>query len=831
MMDSSGMMTRSRSRNTTIVPQNDPPVSSDKSDNSEDEDHLRAQGIESLTDSPDEMFKFATTCVLDSISKSNAAREEARRNITFIFDFFNTFEQEHVELQPRIADWRQSMYQSAGNNDIFKKIYRAGETERRIQRYEDRLQQAWSTPSADIIGNVTSKGNRSKHMLQLLAHLSEKVSKAEGMRLLNDARERRLRERGLAAKGFSRKRHLVTSDIKSAVDILKVSIQKGPALRTNQWGKRKRASGETASDRASSAATDDTEENQATTEVSANDIDNISAGENDSGGIGSEGRAAVARNLGHSLQGGDDGDEDDSSITQSLDDDVSVVVYATSSARPYWCIQINNVEQARGHALSNDQAPDPATYDQDSLLHDGVDLELLDDTYARDPFSSQGYQLSEVGRLINPSLGFELGLMMEDTLQKPPFNEAHTIDPKKLMASVHGAANHRLPLQSPQLMALSRQSALPTTDIEGALGTLQPKQWLSASVIDIILALSTPSDIRVIDSALLSAERLSGRQNLSPCELNVEKVYLPINHDTHWSLAIFDRRHHLLHVYDPISENAISLESPRHQIIKQVISALDLEADFPLSVARVPQQSNAYDCGIHLLITTIYDIANIRLPESFDCELWRRLFTVLVKVHADLNASDSSLPGTGSHIYATLPNHRERLVRSKQDLKHITSAIGVLATLQSEKLRTLQEMQERQVALELELHTLHKFISRFENFHHLREEVTLTHLLNRQERGQRMMRSIERQLTTCQKAEKGFRTAMEIAERIRTQRQEVLQEIQGLMKEKAASLRKKAEAFSKEASELEGLMEPSSLSQEWKCAVDEGRVGRLSSDT
>ena len=392
--------------------------------------------------------------------------------------------------------------------------------------------------------------------------------------------------------------------------------------------------------------------------------------------------------------------------------------------------------------------------------------------------------------------------------------DTHTINPTKLLASASGAAT--LPSQLPRLSALSHQSTLPTTGIEGALSTLQPEQWLSASIVDIILTLSTPNGVRVVDSAILSAERMSGGQNLSPCEPTIEKVYLPINYDAHWSLAIIDRRNHLLHIYDSISEDVISEESPRQRIIKQVIGALGLKADFLLSAASVPQQGNTYDWGVHLLITAIYDVTSIKLPPSFDCDLWRRLFTVLVEVHADLNASNSGLLSTASQAHATLLNHKEELVRSKRDLKHVASAIDVLTKLQSAKLRTSQAMQERQVALGSELHTLQNFVSRFENFHHLRDEVTLAHLQNRQERGQRMMRSIERQLTACQKAEKGFKAAKEVAERIRTQRQEVLQEVQGLMKEKAASLREKAEAFSKEALELEGLMEPSSPSQEWR---------------
>ena len=329
MMDSSGMMTRSRSRNTTILQQDHPAGSNDQSDISGEEDHLHAQGIESLTDSSDEMFSFATTCVLNSISKSNTAQEEATHNITFIFDFLNGFEQDHIEMQPRIAAWRQSMYKSAGNNDIFKRIYWAGETKRRIQRYEDRLQQAWPTPSANIISTTTTKKTRSKHMLQLLAHLSEKVSKVGGMRLLNDARQRRLSERGITARGFSQKPQLVTIDVKSAVNNLKGSNVNGPDHHGNQQGKRKRASGEDGSDRASSAAMDDTQENLASVGVGANDASN-----DQNSGVAledpeSEGQTAMGQDSGHSVQGVDE-DDDHASLTEISEEDASVALYAAS---------------------------------------------------------------------------------------------------------------------------------------------------------------------------------------------------------------------------------------------------------------------------------------------------------------------------------------------------------------------------------------------------------------------------------------------------------------------------------------------------------------------
>ncbi|KAF4534192.1 uncharacterized protein LTHEOB_12998 [Lasiodiplodia theobromae] len=153
-------------------------------------------------------------------------------------------------------------------------------------------------------------------------------------------------------------------------------------------------------------------------------------------------------------------------------------------------------------------------------------------------------------------------------------------------------------------------AAVPSSDVLGAIQSLQPGQWLSASAINWSLVVLSPSNVRVLDNTVIELS--------DPAKIHCKK---PLR---------FQENHR--YVVLPLHRNQ------NHW----VVVSLDLdagEADWSYTGGSCGVQKNSYDCGLHVVVTAIHHVAGLSQPENIDSVFWRGLLQHLLLPLADDDVS------------------------------------------------------------------------------------------------------------------------------------------------------------------------------------------------
>ena len=225
---------------------------------------------------------------------------------------------------------------------------------------------------------------------------------------------------------------------------------------------------------------------------------------------------------------------------------------------------------------------------------------------------------------------------------------------------------------------------LPTTNLAGALSTLEPGNCLSASAVELVLSTCCPENARVIDSACFNlGVNKPTPSNLRPCGDHVTKVFLPIHHGNHWTLAIFNRQARIITHYNSLPTQS-TFKDALDRALPIFMSKIAGDKTYPtIAYEELCSQNNSYDCGVHVLITALCAFVNYAPLTFVDTNLWRLVFRSLLteKLQTESHLESfivTSGSSSGETLEANLENYKARLTVSRLSVARAESALNLL---------------------------------------------------------------------------------------------------------------------------------------------------------
>lgn len=198
------------------------------------------------------------------------------------------------------------------------------------------------------------------------------------------------------------------------------------------------------------------------------------------------------------------------------------------------------------------------------------------------------------------------------------------------------------PVTSSGSVAKHAPRHLPDTDRIGALESLSPNAWVSATALELILDRIKPEHCRVLSSGFVpqEANKLSVKKLL---RLKDEtKLWLPINHRDHWILVAVDFHKTTITVYDssPTSHYQQDIDNIMQALASYLNRHEKLQGSkWKTDRQRQHQQSNSDDCGIFVLIFALSDATGSPLPSQISSLQWRQIFRYFIDPIQDVTSS------------------------------------------------------------------------------------------------------------------------------------------------------------------------------------------------
>ena len=183
----------------------------------------------------------------------------------------------------------------------------------------------------------------------------------------------------------------------------------------------------------------------------------------------------------------------------------------------------------------------------------------------------------------------------------------------------------------------------PRSDIEGAVRTLQPGQWLSTTAVDLVLRALLPPTVRIVDGTYLRIGDGSRSSPKTPLRLRSEEAFLvvPLNHQSHWSLAVLDVQARVIDYFDSMRKNDVPVRQIMHRLTMGFPSDKPFQ-EWAFHPQECPLQQNTNDCGVHLLINALRRLAGSKKMASYACDVWRSVFRNLVDGKDDVTEAGKS---------------------------------------------------------------------------------------------------------------------------------------------------------------------------------------------
>ncbi|KAL8910872.1 MAG: hypothetical protein Q9171_003871 [Xanthocarpia ochracea] len=158
----------------------------------------------------------------------------------------------------------------------------------------------------------------------------------------------------------------------------------------------------------------------------------------------------------------------------------------------------------------------------------------------------------------------------------------------------------------------------------GALLSLGPEAWLSATAIELLMDVVRPSDCAFIINSFPSTAKL---------EAKLQKIHKIMSHN--W-LLIHDRKHWLL-IISNIQDSTVDVYnalSSNEENVSRVLTTIKRlpAAKGTWTERRHPEyrQSNSFDCGVFVLVAALCSVAQLPLPLVVDGVHWRKILTCLI---------------------------------------------------------------------------------------------------------------------------------------------------------------------------------------------------------
>lgn len=330
---------------------------------------------------------------------------------------------------------------------------------------------------------------------------------------------------------------------------------------------------------------------------------------------------------------------------------------------------------------------------------------------------------------------------------------------------------------------------LPSTDRLGALGTLQPEQWLSATAIELVLSQwHYQEDFRLVDSSYLDVNHPEEILRKPALRLMGEtRLLLPLNHGNHWTLLLFDFDQRTIHHYDSLAAESSSADARRAAPYVVEHSGKNKES-FAFNSNSVYRQRNGYDCGVCVLVMALHLLANMQIPETYDCSLWRFIFRALLSGEEPVESlkAYTTAPGTlmiddlqasvkGKSQFQNIDvenlrnkcnNHQARCKDAKYARDDAEATVTLLDALMKGCCKHEAILRTRRTEMQTELNVLNGFVDKYAEFKYGQTASTMQALVSNQTTAQSAVDRVERLIRIFEEGNNGRDLALRTGKKI-----------------------------------------------------------------
>ncbi len=221
-----------------------------------------------------------------------------------------------------------------------------------------------------------------------------------------------------------------------------------------------------------------------------------------------------------------------------------------------------------------------------------------------------------------------------------------SLNMSNLQVILGAAGNEEQLVTSSRIITRDAHSNLPDTNRIGALESLSPKTWVSATALELILNCIKPEHCRVLSSGFVPQEANKLLEKNLLRLKDETKLWLPLHHRNHWTLTVVDFYKTTITVYD--SSPTSNYEQEIDNVMQALTSYLKQheklqEFMWKTGQQRQHQQSNSYDCGIFVLIFALSDATGLPIPSQIHGPQWRQIFRYFIDSNEHVISSSATI--------------------------------------------------------------------------------------------------------------------------------------------------------------------------------------------
>jgi len=176
--------------------------------------------------------------------------------------------------------------------------------------------------------------------------------------------------------------------------------------------------------------------------------------------------------------------------------------------------------------------------------------------------------------------------------------------------------------------ATHQSGSMTQVPVPKMLDSLLPGMQLLTSAVTNGLLMVHNDDFVIIDHEYFHSDANTVlRINL---QKRVKKVLMPLHHISphkHWTLCCMDLVTGLVQYYDPLDDSRYFL-LVKDRLLSLCRKFIDRrehgeKIEPKLELMKGPRQNNGYDCGVYVAVAGLYLLAELEIPQSVPCNLWR----------------------------------------------------------------------------------------------------------------------------------------------------------------------------------------------------------------
>ncbi|KAK7546882.1 hypothetical protein IWX47DRAFT_913780 [Phyllosticta citricarpa] len=216
-------------------------------------------------------------------------------------------------------------------------------------------------------------------------------------------------------------------------------------------------------------------------------------------------------------------------------------------------------------------------------------------------------------------------------------SETDSSKPKKSKPASEAVDDGAQPVPSSPSTSIGLESSSKSMrngeDVRTVLAQLEPHAWLGHSAIFLLLRLLVPTSARVLEVMEPSGSWEEWAKTQQPFRVSpsTSHVLVPLHqrHRRHWVLVHFDLGTRQVSTLDSLRSSQRSDDLVPQAAVRSLAVALGMEG-YSANRRKGPQQRGAEDCGIHVLVSSLYITAGLPLPQDINPDFWRLAFRHLL---------------------------------------------------------------------------------------------------------------------------------------------------------------------------------------------------------